>query len=61
MVNPKPTDTPSKVPTAIQISGSNLNDTPFTVPSTIQISVIKKGIKPVEPPQNVATSHPKDC
>ena len=60
VVNPKPTDTPSKVPTAIQTSGTNPNDTPITVPTTIQISVIKKGIKPDEPPKNVATSHLKD-
>ena len=60
LVNPKPTDTPSKVPTAIQTSGNNTNDTPITVPTTIQTSVIKKGIKPDEPPQNVATSHLKD-
>ena len=60
MVNPKPTDDPSKVPTAIQTSVTNPNDTPITVPSTIQIFVIKKGIKPVEPHPNVATSHLKD-
>ena len=60
MVNPKPTDTPIKVPTAIQTSGNNPNDTPITVPTTIQISDIKKGIKSDEPPQNVATSHLKD-
>ena len=60
VVNTKSTDTPSKVPTAIQTSGSNPNDTPITVPTTIQTSVIKKGIKPDEPPQNVATSHLKD-
>ena len=54
-----PTDTPIKVPTAIQTSGNNPNDTPITVPYTIQTSVIKKGIKPVEPSQNVATSHLK--
>ena len=59
-VNPKPTDTPSKVSTAIQTSGNNPNDTPITVPTTIQTSVIKKGIKQDEPPQNVATSHLKD-
>ena len=55
-----PTDTPSKVPTAILTSGNNPNDTPITVPTTIQSSVIKKGIKPDEPPQNMATSHLKD-
>ena len=60
MVNPKPTDTPSKVPTTIQISGNNPNDTPIAVPTTIQTSVIKKGIKPDEPNQKVATSHLKD-
>ena len=60
MVNPKPTDDPSKVPTAIQTSGRSSNDTPITDPSTIQTSVIKKGIKPDEPPKNVATSHLKD-
>ena len=60
MVNPKPTDTTSKVPTAVQTFGNNHNDTPITVPTTIQTSVIKKGIKPDEPPQNVATSHLKD-
>ena len=59
-VKPKPTNTPSKVPTAIQTSGNNPNDTPITVPTIIQTSVIKKGIKPVDPPQNVATSYLKD-
>ena len=58
--NPDPTDTPSKVPTAIQTSGNNHNDTPITVPTIIQTSVIKNGIKPDEPPQNVATSHLED-
>ena len=60
VVNPKPTNTPIKVPTAIQTSGNNPNDTPITVPTIIQTSVIKKGIKPVDPLQNVATSHLKD-
>ena len=60
VLNPKSTDTPSKVPTAIQTSDNNPNDTPITVPTIIQTSVIKNGIKPDEPPQNVATSHPKD-
>ena len=60
VVNPKPTDTPRKVPNAIQTSGTNPNDTPIIVPTTIEISVIKKGIKQYEPPQNVATSHLKD-
>ena len=60
VVKPKPTNTPSKVPTAIQTSGNNPNDTPITVPIIIQTSVIKKGIKPVDPPQNVATSHLED-
>ena len=60
MVNPKPTDTPSNVPTAIQTSGNNPNDTPITVPTIIQTSVIKNGIKPIEPPINVATSLLKD-
>ena len=56
VVKPKPTNTP----TAIQISGNNPNDTPITVTTIIQTSVIKKGIKPVDPPQNVATSHLED-
>ena len=60
VVNPKPTDTPSKLPTAILTSGTNPNNTPITVPTTIQTSVIKKGIRQDEPPQNVATSHLKD-
>ena len=60
VVKSKPTNTPSKVPTAIQTSGNNPNDTPITVPTIIQTSVIKKGIKPVDPPQNVATSHLED-
>ena len=60
VVNPKPTDTPSKVPSAIQTSGNNPNDTPITVPTIIQTSVIKNGVKPDEPPQNVAPSHLKD-
>ena len=55
VVNPKPTDTPINVPTAI-----NPNETPITVPTTIQTSVIKKFIKPVDPLQNVATSHLRD-
>ena len=60
VINPKPTDTPIKVPTTIQTSGNNPNDTPITVPTIILTSVIKNGIKPDEPPQNVATSHLKD-
>ena len=59
VVNPKPTDTPSKVATAIQTSGNNPSDTPITVPTTIQTSVTRKGIKQDVPPQNVPTSHPK--
>ena len=35
VVNPKPTDTPIKIPTAIQTSGNNPNDTPITVPTII--------------------------
>ena len=60
VVNPKPTDTPINVPTAIQTSGNNPIDTPINVPTIIQTSVIKKGIEPVDPPQNVATSHLED-
>ena len=60
VINPNPTDTPIKVPNAIQTSGNNPTDTPITVPTTIQTFVIKKGINPDEPPQNVATSHLKD-
>ena len=60
LVNPKPTDTPINVPTAFQTSGNNPIDTPINVPTTIQTSVIKKGIKPVDPHQNVATSHLRD-
>ena len=60
VINPKTSETPIKVPTAIQTSGNNPNDTLITVPTTIQISVIKKGIKAIEPPKNVATSHLKD-
>ena len=60
VVNLNPTDTPSKVLTAIQTLCNNSNDTPITVPTTIQTSVTKKGIKPVEPPQNVSTSYLKD-
>ena len=60
VVNPKPTDTPSKVPTAIQTSANIPNDTTITVPTIIQTSVIKNGIKAIEPPKNVATSHLKD-
>ena len=60
VVKPKPTNTPSKVPTAIQTSGNNPNDTPITVPTIIQTSDIKKGANPVGPPQNVATSHLED-
>ena len=55
--NPIPTDTPSKVSIAILTSGNNPTD---TVPTTIQTFVIKKGINPDEPLQNVATSHLKD-
>ena len=55
-----PTDTPSKVPTAIQTSGNIPIDNPITIPTTIQTSVIKTGIKPDEPPHNMATSHLKD-
>ena len=60
VVNPKPTDTPSKVPTDIQNSGNIPNVTPITVPTIIQTSVIKNGIKAIEPPKNVAISHLKD-
>ena len=60
VVNPEPTDTPIKVPPAIQTSGKNPNDTPIAVPTILQTSVIKNGIKPDEPPQNVATSHLED-
>ena len=60
VINPKPTETPIKVPTAIQTSGNNPNDTPVTVPTTIQTSVIKNGIKAIDPPKNVATSHLRD-
>ena len=60
VINPKTTDNPINVPTAIQTSGNNPIDTPINVPTTIQTSVIKKGIKPVDPPQNVATSHLRD-
>ena len=60
VINSKPTETPIKVPTAIQTSGNNPNDTPITVQTTIQTSVIKNGIKAIEPPKNVATSHLKD-
>ena len=60
VVKTKPTNTPSKVPTAIQTSSNNPNDIPITVPTIIQTSVIKKGIKPVDPPQNVVTSHLED-
>ena len=51
MVNIKPADTPSKVPTSIQTSVTNPNGTPITVPTIIQTSDIKKGTKPDEPPQ----------
>ena len=60
VINPKPTGTPIKVPTAIQTSSKISYDTPITVPTTIKTSVIKKGIKPEDPPQNVATSHLRD-
>ena len=60
VVKPRPTNTPSIVPTAIQTSGKNPNDTPITVPTTILTSVIKKGIEQDEPPQYVATSHLED-
>ena len=60
VVKPKPTNTPCKVPTAIQTSGNNPNDTPITVPTIIQTSVIKNGMKAIEPTKNVATSHLKD-
>ena len=60
VINPKPTGTPIKVPTAIPSSGNNPYDTPITVPTTIHTSFIKKGIKPDEPPQNMATSHLRD-
>ena len=50
VVKPKPTNTPIKVPTAIQTSGNNPNDTPITVPTIIQTFVIKKGIKTVDSP-----------
>ena len=60
VINPKPTDTPNKVPTDIQTSGNIPDDTPIIVPTIIQTSVIKNGIKAIEPPKNVATSHLED-
>ena len=60
VINPKPTNTLIKDPTAIKTSGNNPNDTPITVPTILQTSVIKNGIKAIEPPKNVATSHLKD-
>ena len=60
VVNPKPADTPCKVPTDIHTSGTNPNDTPITVPTTIQISVIKKGVKPDELPQFMAQHNCED-
>ena len=60
VINPKTSETPIKVPSAIQTSGNNPNDTLITVPTTIQTSVIKNGIKAIEPPKNVTTSHLKD-
>ena len=57
VVKPKPTDTSITVPSAIKTSGNNPNDTPITVPIIIHTYVIKKGINPVEPPKNRATSH----
>ena len=60
VVKPKPTNTPSKVPTDIQTSGNIPNDTPFTGPTIIQTSVIQNGIKAIEPLKNVATSHLED-
>ena len=60
VINPKPTDTPSKVPITIQTSGNIPNDTTITAPTITQTSVIKNGIKAIEPPKIVATSHLKD-
>ena len=60
MINPEPTDSPIKVPTAIQTSGNNPKDTPIIVPTTNQAFFIKKCIKPVDPRQNVAISHLRD-
>ena len=60
VVKPKPSNNPSKVPTAIQTSCNNPNNTPITVPTIIQTSAIKNGIKPDEPPHNVTTSHLED-
>ena len=60
VIDPKPTNTLIKDPTAIKTSGNNPNDTPITVPTILQTSVIKNGIKAIEPPKNVATSHLKD-
>ena len=60
VIYPKPTDTPSKVPIAIQTSGNIPNDTTITVPTIIQTSVIKNGIKAIEPSKIVVTSHLKD-
>ena len=60
MVNHNPTDNPTKVPSTIQTPGYNPNDTPIIFRATIQTSVIKKGIKPGEPPKSKVTSHLKD-
>ena len=51
VINTKPTDTPSKAPTAIQTSGTNHNNTPITVPITIHTPVIKKDINKMNHPK----------
>ena len=48
----KPTDTPIKVPTAIQISGNNPTDTPSKVPTAIQTP----GNNPTDTPITVPTA-----
>ena len=60
VINPKSTDTPSKIPTDIQTPCNIPNDAPITVPTIIQTSVINNGIKAMEPLNNVDTSHLED-
>ena len=52
----KPTDTPSKVPTAIQTSGNNPTDTPSKATTVIQTSGNNPNDTPITVPTTILTS-----
>ena len=56
MVITKPTETPSKVPTAIQTSGNNPTDNPSKVPTALQTSGNNPNDTPITVPTILQTS-----